>query len=69
MELLGDMGYVEHRIDVFGDGVSIGVRCTVWAPLTIGTKIILDKPEVHLGDEAQMEAHFSSFGDSANLEA
>jgi hypothetical protein len=69
MELLADMGYVESCINVFGDGVSISVRCTVWAQLTIGKKIILDKPEVHLGDEAQIEARFSSFGDSANLEA
>jgi hypothetical protein len=69
MELLGDMGYAKSRIDVFRDGVSIGVRCMVCAQLTIGTKIMLDKPEVHLGDEAQIEAHFSSFGDSANLEA
>jgi hypothetical protein len=26
MELLGDMGYVESCIDLFGDGVSVGVR-------------------------------------------
>jgi hypothetical protein len=35
---------------------------------TIGFEIILDKP-VLLGDEAQMEAHFGPFVDSANLEA
>jgi hypothetical protein len=29
MELLGVMGHVESRIGPFGDGVSVGVRCTV----------------------------------------
>jgi hypothetical protein len=45
MELLGDMGYVESRIGPFGDGVSVSVRCTVCAQHTIGSKIILDKPD------------------------
>jgi hypothetical protein len=26
MELLGDVGHVESRFDLFGDGVSIGAR-------------------------------------------
>jgi hypothetical protein len=39
----GDMVYVESRISLFGDGVSVGVRCTVCVQLTIGSKIILDK--------------------------
>jgi hypothetical protein len=26
MELLGDMGHVESRFEVFGDGVSVGAR-------------------------------------------
>jgi hypothetical protein len=45
MKLLGDMGCVESHIGPFGDGVSVSVRCTVWAQLTIGSKIILDKPD------------------------
>jgi hypothetical protein len=39
------MGYVESRINLFGDGVSVDVSCMVCAQLTIGTKIILDKPK------------------------
>jgi hypothetical protein len=34
----------------------------------IGSKIILDAPDVILGDEAQVEAHFDLFGDSVNLD-
>ena len=34
---------------------------------TIGLETILDAPMVLLGDEAQVEAHFGLFGDSANL--
>jgi hypothetical protein len=40
MELLGDMGHVESRIGPFKGGVSVDVRCTVCAKLTIATKII-----------------------------
>jgi hypothetical protein len=36
---------------------------------TIGSEIILDAPDGTLGDEAQVEAHFIPFGDSANLDA
>jgi hypothetical protein len=49
--------------------VSVQDRCTVCAKHTIGTGIILDDPMVLLGDEAQVEARFSLFGDSANLDA
>jgi hypothetical protein len=44
-------------------------RCTVCAKCTIGSKIILDTPKVLLGDEAQLEASFSLFPNSANLDA
>jgi hypothetical protein len=44
-------------------------RCTVCAKQTIGSEIVLDTPDVLLGDEAQVEAHFGLFGDSANLDA
>jgi hypothetical protein len=45
MELLGDIGHMESRVGLFKDGVSVGVRCTVSAKLTIGSKIILDTPD------------------------
>jgi hypothetical protein len=45
MELLGDVGHGESRIGPFGDGVSVGVRCTVCAKLSIATKFILDTPD------------------------
>jgi hypothetical protein len=44
MELLGDVGHVESRFDLFGDGVSIGARYVyVCAKRTSG--IILDAPD------------------------
>ena len=33
-------------------------RCTVCTEHTIGSEIILDAPNVHLGDEAQLVARF-----------
>jgi hypothetical protein len=44
-------------------------RCTVCTKHTIGSKSFWTHPMVLLHDEAQMEARFSPFGDSANLEA
>ena len=44
-------------------------RCTVWAKRTIGLDIIFNAPMVLLGDEAQVEARFCLFVDSANLDA
>ena len=41
------------------------VRCTVCAKHTIGS----ENPIVLLGDEAQVEAQFDPFGESANLDA
>jgi hypothetical protein len=43
-------------------------RCTVCAKHTIGAEIILHAPNGILGDEAQVEACFSLFRDSANLD-
>ena len=43
MELLGDMGHVESRYGLFGDGVE--VSCTVCAKLTLGSEIVLDVPD------------------------
>jgi hypothetical protein len=49
--------------------MSVQDSCTVCAKHTIGSEIILDTPVILLGDEAQVEAQFSPFGDSANLDA
>ena len=49
--------------------VSVQDRCTVCAKRTIGLDSVINAPMVLLGDEAQVEAHFSPFGDSANLDA
>ena len=49
--------------------VSVQDRCTVSAKRTIGLDIVFNAPMVILGDEAQVEARFSPFGDSANLYA
>ena len=43
-------------------------RCTVCAKRTIGSDIVFNAVMVLLGDEAQVEAPFSPFGDSANLD-
>ena len=49
--------------------VSLQDWCIVCARRTIGSEIILDAPDGTLGDEAQVEARFDLFGDSANLDA
>ena len=49
--------------------VSVQDRCTVCAKRTIGLDSVTNAPMVLLGDEAQVEAHFSPCGDSANLDA
>ena len=49
--------------------VSVQDRCMVCARCSIGLQIILDAPDGTSGDEAQMEARFYPFGDSANLDA
>ena len=48
---------------------SVPYRCTVCAERIIGLEIVFNTPMVLLGDEAQVEAHFSPCGDSANLDA
>ena len=49
--------------------VSVQDRCTVCATRTIGLDIVFILPMALLGDEAQVEAPFSLFVDSANLDA
>jgi hypothetical protein len=48
--------------------VSVQDRCTVCAKRIIGTEIVLDTPNGTPSFEAQEEAQFSPFGDSANLD-
>jgi len=47
--------------------VSVQDRCTVCAKRTIGLDIVFTTSMVLLGEEAQVEAHFSPCGDSGNL--
>ena len=49
--------------------VSVEDRCTVCAKRTTGSDIVCNALMVLLGDEAQVEAPFSPFGESANLDA
>ena len=49
--------------------LSVQDRCTVCAKRTIDSEIIWTQPMVPRGDEAQVEARFGPFGDSANLDA
>ena len=49
--------------------VSVQDRCTICAKRTIGLDSVINTSMVLLGDEAQVEAHFSPFKDSANLDA
>ena len=48
--------------------VSVEDRCMVCAKRCIGSDIVFHAPMVVLCDEAQVEATFSPFGDSANLD-
>ena len=48
--------------------VSVQDRCMVCARCTIGSEIFWTHSMVPLGDEAQVEARFGPFGDSANLD-
>ena len=60
-----------NHISVHLEMVLVSVRdmCIVCAKRTIGSETILDAPMVILGDEAQVKAPFSPFGDCANLVA
>ena len=49
--------------------LSVQDRCTVCAKRSIGLETILDALMVLLGDEAQVQAHFGVFRDSASLDA
>ena len=49
--------------------VSVQDRCTVCAKRTLGLDIVFNAPKALLGYEAQVEAHFSPYRNSANLDA
>jgi hypothetical protein len=49
--------------------VSVQDRCTVCTKHTLTHKLFSTHLMVLLGDEAQVEARFTPFGDSANLDA
>ena len=49
--------------------VSMQDRCIVCAKRTIGLETVLVALMVLLGDEAQVQAHFGVFRDSASLDA
>jgi hypothetical protein len=49
--------------------VSVQDRCMVCAKVPYAQKSFWMQPMVHLGDEAQVDTRFGSFGDSANLDA
>ena len=61
------LNLVLDRLDIVL--VSVEDRCMVCAKRCIGSDIVFHAPMVLLGDEAQVEAPFSPFGDSANLDA
>ena len=49
--------------------LSVQDRCTVCAKHTIASEIVFDALDGTTSDEAQVEAHFGTFGDSGNLDA
>ena len=70
MELLGDVGMWNLdsvRLEAVFE--SVQDRCTVCAKRTIGSETFWTHPMVLLGDEAQVEARFGTFGDIANPDA
>ena len=69
-KLLGDLGHVEScsvRLEMVL--VLVQDRCTVCAKHTMAQKSFWTHQMVLLGDEAQTEARFGPFGDSANLDS
>jgi hypothetical protein len=62
---LGDIGHVESHFNPFGYSVSVSARYVH----DFGQKSFRTHPMVLLGDEAQVDALFGLFGDSANLDA
>ena len=61
------LNLVLDRLDIVL--VPVEDRCMVCSKRCIGLDIVFNTTMVQLGDEAQVEAPFSPFGDSANLDA
>ena len=70
MELLGDW-VMSHLISIHLEMVLVSMQdcCTVCGKHTMAQKLFWTHQMVLLGDEAQVEARFGLFGDSANLDA
>jgi hypothetical protein len=68
MDLLGEIGHVESR---FNHLETVVCQCKIGARFApnIAEKSFWTHPMVLLGDEAQVDARFGLFGDSANLDA
>ena len=70
MVILGDVGQLEsHLVRLEMELVLVQDRCAVCTKRTIGSDLVFNAPMVVLGDEAQVTAPFSPFGDCANLVA
>ena len=69
MDASDDVGHVEScSVCLEMVLVSAQHKCTVCAKRSVGSETILDAPMVLLGDEAQVQAHFGLFRDSASLD-
>ena len=70
MELLGDV-VMWNLTSFLMEIVLVSVQdwCMVCARRNIGSEIVLDTLDGTTGDEAQVEARFGPFGDSANVDA
>ena len=66
--ILGDVGHVESRsVHLEMLLVLVQDRCKDWPNIPEAQISVRTHPMVLLGDEAQLEAHFGPFGDSARL--
>ena len=70
MELLGEW-VKSNLVSICLDTVLVSMQdcCTVCGKHTMAQKLFWMHQMVLLGDEAQVEARFGLFGDSANLDA
>ena len=70
IELLDDMCHIESRLGLFGDRGSFGARYVHGLPLMHHSlRNHFGSTCWYFGEEAQVEARFDLFGDSANLDA
>jgi len=63
MELLDDVCHIESRFGLFRNSVSFGAR------YVHGLRNHFGSTYWYFGEEAQVEARFDLFGDSANIDA